>query len=79
MYKIQGVFVLFLQWHRWVIYTKIRGLLQIFFVMVEVGNLDTCLGKFFQSIFIMAEVGNLLEKITNPMVIIIRVVGLMAK
>jgi len=30
------------------------------------------------SIFIMAEVGNLLEKIIDPMVLIIRVVGLMA-
>jgi hypothetical protein len=28
--------------------------------------------------FIIAEVGNLLEKITDPIVIIIRVVGLMA-
>ena len=30
------------------------------------------------SIFIMVEVGNLLEKITDPIVIIIRVVGLIA-
>ena len=33
---------------------------------------------FRESIFIMAEVSNLLEKITDPMVIIIRVVGLIA-
>ena len=31
----------------------------------------------FLSIFIMAEVGNLLEKRIDPMVIIIRIVGLM--
>ena len=32
-----------------------------------------------KSIFIMTEVGNLLRNITDPMVIIIRVVGLMAR
>ena len=42
------------------------------------GNLDTCLGSYFSLFFIIAEVGNLLEKITDPMVIIIKVVGLMA-
>ena len=31
-----------------------------------------------QSFFIMADVSNLLGKLTDPMVIIIRVVGLMA-
>ena len=45
--------------------------------MVEVGNLDTYLGVALVY-FIMAEVGNLLRKITDPMVIIIRVVGLIA-
>ena len=46
--------------------------------MAEVGNLDTCLGVALVY-FIMAEVGNLLRKITDPMVIIIRVVELMAR
>ena len=41
--------------------------------MVEVGNLDTCLGGYF-SMFIMTEVGNLIEMITNLMIIMIRVV-----
>ena len=50
-----------------------------FFLMVEVGNLDTYLGRLFQSIFIMAEVGNLLEKITDPMAILIRVVKWMTR
>ena len=39
-------------------------------------NLDIYLGVTLVY-FIMAGVGNLLGKITNPMVIIIRVVGLM--
>ena len=43
--------------------------------MAEVDNLDTCLGGYFS--LLMAEAGNLLRKITDPMVIIIRVVGLM--
>ena len=43
----------------------------------DVGNLDTCLEGYF-SIFIITEVGNLLEKITDPMTIMIRVVGLWA-
>ena len=38
------------------------------------GNLDRGL---LQSFFIMADVDNLLEKITDPMVVIIRVVRLM--
>ena len=46
--------------------------------MVEVCNLDTCLGVTLVY-FIIAEVGNLLEKITDSMVIIIRVVELMAE
>jgi hypothetical protein len=40
-----------------------------------VGNLDTCLIYFF----IIVEVGNLLENITDPMTIMIRVVGLVAR
>ena len=47
--------------------------------MAEVSNLDTCIGGLLYSIFIMAEMSNLLGKITNPMIIIIRVVGLMAE
>ena len=47
------------------IYTKISGLLWIFFsIMAEVGNLDTYLGGYF-SLFIMAGMDNLLEKITD--------------
>ena len=38
--------------------------------MTEMGNLDTCT---------MVEVGNLLGEITNPMGIIIRVVGSMVE
>ena len=34
--------------------------------------------ELFYSIFIMTEVGYLLEKITDPMIIIIRIVGFMA-
>ena len=34
---------------------------------------------YFNIFFIIAEVGNLLEKITDPMVIIIRAVELMAR
>ena len=45
--------------------------------MAEVGNLEICLGGYFS--LLMAYVGNLLEKITDLMVIIIRVVGLMAR
>jgi len=41
--------------------------------MIEVGNLDTYLAGYFS----LAEVGSLLGKITDPLVIIIRVVGLM--
>ena len=53
---------------------KIRGFyFRFFFIMAEVGNLDICLGGYFS-----LKVGNLLGKITNPMAIIIRVVGLMA-
>jgi len=44
--------------------------------MAEVCNLEICL-KLLWSIFIMTEVGNLLEKITDPMIIIVRVVELM--
>ena len=44
--------------------------------MAEVDNLDTGLGGYFS--LLMAYVSNLLEKITDLMVIIIRVVGLMA-
>ena len=50
-----------------------------FFLMAEVGDLDICLCGLLQSIFMMAEVGNLLEKITDPMIIMIRVIGLMAR
>ena len=56
---------------------KDQGVILYFFIMVEVGNLDMFRG-LLQSIFIMAEVGNLLGKITDLMVIIIRVVGWMA-
>jgi len=45
--------------------------------MGGVGNLDTCLGGYFSIFFIITEVGNLLEKITNLMTIMIRVVELM--
>jgi hypothetical protein len=45
--------------------------------MVEMGNLDTCLGVTL-IYFIIAEMSNLLGKITNSMTIIVRVVGLMA-
>ena len=48
-----------------------------FFIMAEVGNLDTYLGSYFNLFFIMAEVDNLLEKITDSMTIMIRVVRLM--
>ena len=41
--------------------------------MAEVVNLDTCLG-----VTLMAKVSNLLEKITDPMAIMIRVTQLMA-
>ena len=47
--------------------------------MAEVGNFDTYLEGYFSPIFIIAEVGNLLEKITDLMVIIIRVVALMVE
>jgi hypothetical protein len=46
--------------------------------MTEVGNLDTCLGVILVY-FVIAEVDNLLEKIIDPMNIMIRVVGLMAE
>ena len=45
--------------------------------MAEVSNLDTYLGSYF-SMFIIADVSNLLEKISDPMTIMIRVVRLMA-
>ena len=45
--------------------------------MVEVDNLEICLGITLVS-FIMVEVSNLLEKITDLMTIIVRVVELMA-
>ena len=45
--------------------------------MAEVGNLDICLEGYFS--LLMAYVGNLLEKITDLMVVIIRVVGLIAR
>ena len=41
--------------------------------MVEVDNLEICLGITLVS-FIMVEVSNLLEKITDLMTIIVRVV-----
>ena len=41
--------------------------------MAEVGNLDTYLG-----VTLMAKVSNLLEKITDPMAIMIRVAELIA-
>jgi hypothetical protein len=49
-----------------------------FFIIAEVGNLDTYLGGYFSLFSIMVEVDNLLEKITDLMTIMIRVVGLMA-
>ena len=42
--------------------------------MAEVGNLDTYLG-----VTLMAKVSNLLEKITDPMTIMIRVAELMVR
>jgi hypothetical protein len=51
------------------------GYFRFFYNGRDVGNLDTCLEGYF-SIFIITEVGNLLEKITDLMVIIIRVVAL---
>ena len=56
---------------------KIRGLLY-FFIMTEVSNLNTCLEGYFLVYFIIVEMGNLLGNITDPVTIIIKVVGLMA-
>ena len=42
----EGICIIFIM-VRWVIYTKIRGLLYIFLIMAEVGNLDTYLGGYF--------------------------------
>ena len=55
-----------------------QGVALDFFIMAYVGNLDICLGGLFQSMFIVADVSNLLGKIIDPMVIRVRVVGLMA-
>ena len=44
--------------------------------MAEVGNLDTYLGLLY-SIFIIAKMCNFLEKITDPITGIIKVVELM--
>ena len=52
---------------------KIRGYFRLLFIMAEVVNLDTCLG-----VTLMAKVSNLLEKITDPMAIMIGVTQLMA-
>ena len=57
---------------------QIQGDIFIIFIMACVGNLHKDQGVTLD-LFIMAEVGNLLEKITDPMVIIIRVIGLMAR
>ena len=46
--------------------------------MAEMSNLNTCLGGLLLVYFIMVEIGNLLGNITDPVTIIIRVVGLMA-
>ena len=54
-------------------FTRTLGDYFRFFIMAEVGNLDTCLGGYF-SMFIMTEVGNLIEMIINLMTIMIRVV-----
>ena len=54
---------------------KDQGVTLDFFIMAEMGNLDICLGGYFS--LLKAQVGNLLEKITDLMVVIIRVVGLM--
>ena len=48
------------------------------FIMAQVGNLNKYLGGYF-SLFFNGRCGNLLEKIIDPMVIIIRAVGLMAE
>ena len=56
---------------------KDQGVTLDFFIMAEVGKLDICLEGYFS--LLMAQVGNLLEKITDLMVVIIRVVGLMAR
>ena len=47
--------------------------------MTEVDNLDTYLGGYFSLFFIMADVCNFLEKIADPMTIMIRVVKWMAR
>ena len=47
--------------------------------MAELGNLDTYLAGYFSLFFIVAEVGNLLEKITDLMAILIRVVKWMTR
>ena len=49
-----------------------------FFIMAEVGSLDTYLGGLLWSIFIMTEVSNL-WKITYLTIIMVRVVELMAR
>ena len=46
--------------------------------MADMSNLNTCLGGLLLVYFIMVEIGNLLGNITDPVTIIIRVVGLMA-
>jgi hypothetical protein len=46
--------------------------------MTEMGNLNTCLGVTL-AYFHNAEVSNLLEKIRDPMAIMIKVVGLIAE
>ena len=46
--------------------------------MAEMSNLNTCLGGLLLVYFIMVEIGNLLGNITDPVTIIIKVVGLMA-
>ena len=56
---------------------QIQGGICIIFIMACVSNLHKDQGATLD-LFIMAEVGNLLEKITDPLVIIIRVVRLMA-
>ena len=47
--------------------------------MAEVGNLDTCLGGYFSLFLYNDRCGNLLEKITDLMTIMIRVVRWMAR
>jgi hemolysin-activating ACP:hemolysin acyltransferase len=55
-----------------------RELLYIIFIIAKLGNLYTFLGVTL-TYFIMAEVGNLLEKIIDPMTIMIRVTKLIAE